>query len=140
MNKTFKTKLSFKAVYNLGFQNSDGKRPSCSLSIELDLAWRRGFYKWLKFVPLSAAINMTFLNRYIHTLIWTYIRSSYDVHPYGSENRSLSLSSCPWVDRWTLCSCISNLTVLRILFLRANFTSKPREKIKRFTMMKICLD
>ena len=32
-------------------------------------------------------------------------------------------SSCPLVEWWTLWSCISNLIVLYILFLRANFTS-----------------
>ena len=38
LNKTYKTKLSFKTIYNLSFGKCNGKKPCCPLSIGLDLA------------------------------------------------------------------------------------------------------
>ena len=35
-----------------------------------------------------------------------------------------------WVDWWNLWSCVSNLIVLCILFLKANFNSNARREIK----------
>ena len=55
-NRTYKTKLSLKAIYNLSFRKCNGKSPSCPLSIGLDLVYWGGFY-----ISFHQYQNMTFL-------------------------------------------------------------------------------
>ena len=42
--KTYKTKLSFETIYQLGFGKCNGKKSTCLLCIWLNLAWWCGFY------------------------------------------------------------------------------------------------
>ena len=78
---------------------------------------------WSLCPSLEPNKNKTLITQYTHTLIWTCIKSSYDVHPQ---------SICPWVDWWTLWFCVSNLIILYNLFLGAHFTSNTRWESQTF--------
>ena len=45
------------------------------------------------------------------------------IHSVVNTDSCRWTSSCPLVEWWTLWSCVSNLIVLYILFLKANFTN-----------------
>ena len=92
-NRTYKTKLSLKMIYNLSFRKCNGKSPSCPLSIGLDLFYWGGFYDRLKFFSLFPSISkLDFPTRKTHTFIWKYISSWYDVHPQDNEH----YNGCRW--------------------------------------------
>ena len=54
------------------------------------------------------------------------------IHSVVNTDSCRWASSCPLVEWWTLWSCVSNLIVLYVLFLRANFRSNTRWESQTF--------